>query len=41
MQPEIIKAQQDKNLYFEAIAWINKVLGIDTFLIVDKTRAVL
>jgi len=41
MQPEIIKVQQDKNLYFEAIAWINKVLGIDTFLIVDKTRAVL
>ena len=26
MQPEIIQAQKDKNLYFAAIAWINKVL---------------
>ena len=26
MQPEIVQAQKDKNLYFAAIAWINKVI---------------
>lgn len=25
MQPEIVQAQKEKNLYFSAIAWINKV----------------
>jgi serine/threonine-protein phosphatase 2A activator len=25
MQPEVIQAQKDKNLYFGAIAWINQV----------------
>ena len=25
MQPEVIQAQKDKNLYFGAVAWINKV----------------
>ena len=25
MQPEVVQAQKDKNLYFAAIAWINKV----------------
>jgi serine/threonine-protein phosphatase 2A activator len=25
MLPEVVKAQQEKNLYFAAIAWINKV----------------
>jgi serine/threonine-protein phosphatase 2A activator len=28
MQPEIVQAQKDKNLYFAAIAWINKVLHL-------------
>jgi serine/threonine-protein phosphatase 2A activator len=25
MQPDVVQAQKDKNLYFGAIAWINKV----------------
>jgi serine/threonine-protein phosphatase 2A activator len=25
MRPEVVQAQKDKNLYFAAIAWINKV----------------
>ena len=32
MQPEIVKAQEHRNLYFAAIAWINKVYQISTFL---------
>ena len=28
MQPEVVKAQGDRNLYFAAIAWINKVCQV-------------
>jgi serine/threonine-protein phosphatase 2A activator len=28
MRPEVVQAQKDKNLYFAAIAWINKVLPL-------------
>ena len=33
MQPEVIQAQKDKNLYFGAIAWINQVTFAVRFLI--------
>ena len=28
-QPEIVETQKDKNLYFAAITWINKVTPFD------------
>jgi serine/threonine-protein phosphatase 2A activator len=33
MQPEVIKSQKDKNLYFGAIAWINQVTFAVIFMI--------
>ena len=30
MRPDVVKIQREKNLYFEAIAWINKVLSAGT-----------
>jgi serine/threonine-protein phosphatase 2A activator len=40
-QAEVVQAQKDKNLYFAAIAWINKVRLYLIELIRDETGSVL
>jgi len=37
MEPEVVQAQKEKNLYFAAIAWINKVIHRE-FSVTDRSR---